>query len=202
MVWHSGLTYKQAGNLERIQRRACRTILGHQFSTYTESIKQCNLDRLSELGVDHCLKFARGLVDNPRTSHLLPPTRKKRQGKKGKGVKIEKEEKEREGGKFKMEGGKVTKWGEDLFLFCFSLFKTTKICFGSTKMEIFYREKAFHARKKIRKNDFAPSEKFSCYSPAGGMLTTFGITIITVYILLQFLQILRCPLLQHVHRVL
>ena len=47
--------------------------------------------------------------------------------------------------------------------FCFSRFKTTQICFGSTKMEIFYREKAFHAGKKIRKNDFPPSEKFSCY---------------------------------------
>ena len=55
VVWHSGLTYKQAGDLERIQRRACRTILGHQFSTYTEAIKQCNLDRLSERRVDHCL---------------------------------------------------------------------------------------------------------------------------------------------------
>ena len=33
-------------------------------------------------------------------------------------------------------------------------------------MEIFYREKAFHAGKKNRKNDFAPSEKFSCYAPA------------------------------------
>ena len=32
-------------------------------------------------------------------------------------------------------------------------------------MEIFYQEKAFHTRKKIRKNDFAPSEKFSCYAP-------------------------------------
>ena len=35
------------------------------------------------------------------------------------------------------------------FFFFFSLFKTTEICFGPTKMEIFYRE-------KIRKNDFAP----------------------------------------------
>ena len=75
VVWHSGLTHKQAGDLERIQRRACRTILGSQFTTYTESIKQCNLERLSERRVDHCLKFAKGLVDNPRTSHLLPPTR-------------------------------------------------------------------------------------------------------------------------------
>ena len=32
-------------------------------------------------------------------------------------------------------------------------------------MEIFYWEKTFHAGKKIRKNDFAPSEKFSCYAP-------------------------------------
>ena len=32
-------------------------------------------------------------------------------------------------------------------------------------MEIFYWEKAFHAGKKIKKNDFAPSEKFSCYAP-------------------------------------
>ena len=32
-------------------------------------------------------------------------------------------------------------------------------------MEIFYREKAFHAGKKIRKNDFASSEKFSCCAP-------------------------------------
>ena len=64
VVWHSGLTHKQAGDLERIQRRACRTILGSQFTTYTESIKQCNLERLSERRVDHCLKFAKGLVDN------------------------------------------------------------------------------------------------------------------------------------------
>ena len=33
-------------------------------------------------------------------------------------------------------------------------------------MGIFYREKAFHAGKKIRKNDFAPSEKYACYAPA------------------------------------
>ena len=57
---------------------------------------------------------------------------KKRQGKKRKGMKIEK--KRSKSGKLKMEGGKVTTW-EDFF---FSLFKTTKICFGSTKMEIFY----------------------------------------------------------------
>ena len=37
-------------------------------------------------------------------------------------------------------------------------------------MEIFYGEKAFHAGEKIRKNDFAPSENFSCYAPAWNQL--------------------------------
>ena len=32
VVWHSWLTYKEAGDLERIQRRACGTILGHQIT--------------------------------------------------------------------------------------------------------------------------------------------------------------------------
>ena len=32
------------------------------------------------------------------------------------------------------------------------------------KWKIFYWEKAFHAGKKISKNNFAPSEKFSCYA--------------------------------------
>ena len=57
-----------------------------------------------------------------------------------------------------------------LFFFCLPLFKTTKLCFGSTNMEISYREKVFNAEKKIRKNDFAPSKIFSCYVSPGQSL--------------------------------
>ena len=59
-----------------------------------------------------------------------------------------KENRKREGGKLKMEGGKVK--GDDFF-FRFSLFKTIQICFGSTKMGIFYREKSFSYREKSGK---------------------------------------------------
>ena len=59
------------------------------------------------------------------------------------------------------------------FFFFFSLVKTTGICFGSTKMGIFYREKAFHAGKKIWKNYFALSEKYACYAPAYGAKRQF-----------------------------
>ena len=67
--------------------------------------------------------------------------------KYGKGVKLrrkegKKENCKREGGKLEIEVGEVIKRGEDLFFFffffffCFSLLKTTEICFGSTKMGI------------------------------------------------------------------
>ena len=82
------------------------------------------------------------------------------------------EQKERKKWKRKVENWK---WKEEklkkevrtfFFFSRLSLFKTTEICFGSTKMGIFYQEKPFHAGKKIRKNDFAPSEKYACYAPA------------------------------------
>ena len=41
-------------------------------------------------------------------------------------------------------------------------------------MGIFYREKALHAKKKIRKNDFAPSEKYSSYAPADNVASSVG----------------------------
>ena len=90
---------------------------------------------------------------------------KKRQGKKGKGVEIKKKRRKIIKGRWKIENGrwKSYKMRSSLlffFFFVLSLFKTAKICFGSTKMEIFYQEKASHAGKKIRKKDFAPSEKF------------------------------------------
>ena len=102
------------------------------------------------------------------------PNRKKEPRKKGKGVKIDKKRRKIVKGNVKIENGwwKSYRMRRGLFFgfclfifFCFSLFNTTKICFESAKMEIFYREKAFHGGEKIRENDFAPSKKFSCYAP-------------------------------------
>ena len=69
VVRHSRLTCKHTGDIERIQRRACRTILDHQFTTYSESITRWNLIKLSDRRVDHCLSFAMELEVNPRTRH-------------------------------------------------------------------------------------------------------------------------------------
>ena len=59
-----------------------------------------------------------------------------------------------------MEVGKVIKRGEDLL-------KTTEICFGSTKMGIFYREKSLSRRYKNQERITLPlREKYACYAPA------------------------------------
>ena len=69
------------------------------------------------------------------------------------------EKRGKEKGKTEQKRRKIEKWFFFsfpfffffFFFFWFSLYKTTKICFGFTKMGIFYREKAFHAGKNEEK---------------------------------------------------
>ena len=72
VVLHSGLCTKQTADLERIQRRACRTILGHQFKSYRDAVGKCNLEYLKDRRETHCKKFAQGLGDNARTCISYP----------------------------------------------------------------------------------------------------------------------------------
>ena len=74
-VWHAGLTVKQSNNIERIQKRACRIILGHNYISYDNALKSCELDTLFDRRVSHCHKFATGLTNLDRTRELIPPTR-------------------------------------------------------------------------------------------------------------------------------
>ena len=59
---------------------------------------------------------------------------------------------------FKREGGRGKNY---LFIFFFFTFQNDENLFWVYQNGNFdfYREKGFHAREKIRKNDFAPSEK-------------------------------------------
>ena len=75
VVWNSSLTIKQAKTIEQIQRRACRIVLGHNFTSYDLALIDCEIESLASRREDHCLKFAEGLADSERTKDLLPPTR-------------------------------------------------------------------------------------------------------------------------------
>ena len=81
-------------------------------------------------------------------------------GKKKKGKWSRKEGKSKKG-RWKIENGRRKSCkmrGEDFFFFffCFSLFKTTEICFKSTKMWISYQEKAFHTSRKNQEKWLCP----------------------------------------------
>ena len=113
----------------------------------------------------------RGGIVPPQTSDWeifagLPG--KKEARKKWKRVEMEK--KRRKIVKRKKEGGKSWEMRRRgffffFFFYCFSLFKTPKICFGATKIEIFYREKSISRWEKNQEKWLCLLEKFSCYAP-------------------------------------
>ena len=81
VVWHSSISIKQAKELESIQKRACRTILGGDYTSYHDALLSCKLDSLSDRRVQHCRRFAEGLPENERTQSLIPPTRLQSHGR-------------------------------------------------------------------------------------------------------------------------
>ena len=95
---------------------------------------------------------------------LLMYWEKNKQGKKEKGWKLRRKEGKLKKGRWKIwnGSGKSDKkwWG----LFFFHFWKMTEICFGSTKMGIFYWEK-ISRREKNQEKWLCPSEKYACFTP-------------------------------------
>ena len=75
VIWHSSLTSNQTHQLERVQKRALRIILGTDYISYANALDVCDVDRLSAQREQHSLKFAQSLPKCSRTSKLLPPCR-------------------------------------------------------------------------------------------------------------------------------
>ena len=97
---------------------------------------------------------------------------KKRQGKckRGENEEEKKENCKREGGKLKKEGKscKMSRGPFFFFFFFFFLlftFQNDKNLFWVYQNGNFLSGKSISCREKIKKNDFAPSGKFSCYAP-------------------------------------
>ena len=75
VVWHSSLTCQQSHQLEQLQRRACRIIMGCEFISYSDALQKCDLVTLSCRRRNHCQLFAERLSKSICTADLLPPTR-------------------------------------------------------------------------------------------------------------------------------
>ena len=71
-IWHSSLTEENITDLERVQKNACRIILGNLYSDYNESLDRLQLENLSIRREKLSLKFAINCEENPKTKQLFP----------------------------------------------------------------------------------------------------------------------------------
>ena len=75
-MWHSSLTEENGNDLERIQKTACKIILGDKFKNYEEALQKLDLDNLHDRRTLLCLNFARKSCKNPKTSDMFPRNQK------------------------------------------------------------------------------------------------------------------------------
>ena len=57
-VWHPGITQRQSNQVESVQKRVCRIVLGHQYVHYAHALSRLDLDQLSDRRISLCTNFA------------------------------------------------------------------------------------------------------------------------------------------------
>ena len=74
-VWHPALTQHQSYQIEKIQKRACRIILGNKYLDYESALKELNITMLSNRRENLMLKFGQDILNSERHRHMLPEQR-------------------------------------------------------------------------------------------------------------------------------
>ncbi|KAI8483414.1 hypothetical protein Bbelb_388770 [Branchiostoma belcheri] len=74
-VWNAALNIRQVNRLERVQKRACRIMLGRHYTTYMDALQTLNLQTLSDRRHDLCLNFATKIRQSSRFRSWLPSTK-------------------------------------------------------------------------------------------------------------------------------
>ena len=77
VLWGSTITEENKEDLERVQKNACRIILGNKYTNYEESLKVIGLETFEERRTNLALKFAKNCVNNKKTRNLFPLRKKK-----------------------------------------------------------------------------------------------------------------------------
>ena len=72
-AWSSSLGITQQRQLERVQKRACRTILGAAYTTYEDALTTLSLSSITERHHEVLRSFGANLLQHPRHRDLLPP---------------------------------------------------------------------------------------------------------------------------------
>ena len=72
-AWSSSLSRTQKDSLEKIQKRACKIILGNTYTSYEAALDTLNIPTLSETYNINLASFGRKLMSHPVLRGLLPP---------------------------------------------------------------------------------------------------------------------------------
>ena len=72
-VWHPGLTTQHHQQIERVQKRCLRIILGRNYVGYREALERLNIASLFDRREQLCLRFGRSILRSPQHRDLLPP---------------------------------------------------------------------------------------------------------------------------------
>ena len=74
-VWHSSLTKHQSHQIERIQKRTCKVILGNDYQDYESALRELKISSLADRREDLVLKFGQQVLNSERHRHMLPEQR-------------------------------------------------------------------------------------------------------------------------------
>ena len=72
-AWTSSLNTTQMKQLEKVQKRACKIILGSDYAGYDSALTTLKMPALSQLYQQTLSTFGSQLMQHPRHRHLLPP---------------------------------------------------------------------------------------------------------------------------------
>ena len=72
-LWHPSLTKQQVDQVENIQKRVCKYILGRNYKSYTESLATLEMKTLNDRRVDICRDFAGNVLASDRFSTWFTP---------------------------------------------------------------------------------------------------------------------------------
>ena len=71
-VWHFNLTKEEEGDLERVQKVACKIILKNDYLSYEDALYNLNLENLSQRRRNLCKKFAVKSLKFDKSKSMFP----------------------------------------------------------------------------------------------------------------------------------
>ena len=71
-VWHFAISDEENGELERVQKVACKVILDSEYTDYETALEVLNLEKLCDRRDQLCLRFAKKSLKFDQTKDMFP----------------------------------------------------------------------------------------------------------------------------------